>query len=399
MRIAIYHNLPSGGGKRALFEMTKRLANKHELDVYTLSCAEHNFCDLRPYVKQHIVFAFTPLLLFHRPFGRLNQLIRIIDLLRLRALQQRIARQIDAKKYDLVFVHNCRYSQAPTVLQFLKTSSVYYCQELPRIIYEPSVPRPYASFSVMQRILNYFDPLPAFYHSFLAKFDCTSVLKASLVLTNSTYSAESLQRIYGIFAKICYLGVETDFFRPMSLPKENFVLSVGALAPHKGFDFLIRSLALMDASIRPALVIVSNYADNQEYAYLQELANQLGVRVSFRILVSNEELVRLYNQAKLTLYSPIKEPFGFVPLESMACGTAVVGVREGGVRETVIDGVSGILVDRDPMAMAEAVSDLLNNPKKTSEMEINGRAVAKRQWSWEETIIKLERYLNEIIPK
>ena len=52
--------------------------------------------------------------------------------------------------------------------------------------------------------------------------------------------------------------------------------------------------------------------------------------------------------ARATVYAPIMEPFGFVPLESMACGTPVVGVCEGGVRETIRHEETGLLVDRDP---------------------------------------------------
>ncbi len=55
MKLAIYHNLPSGGGKRALYEMTKRLAVRHTVDVYAPSTAEHSFCDVRPLVRKHNV--------------------------------------------------------------------------------------------------------------------------------------------------------------------------------------------------------------------------------------------------------------------------------------------------------------------------------------------------------
>ena len=132
MKIAVYHNLPSGGGKRALYELTMRLANSHEIDVYTLTCAEHEFCDLRPYCRHHHVYPFLPLPLARRPFGRLNQGIRAVDLLRLRRVQRYIARDVDRRRYDVVFVHNCQYGQAPTLLRFLRTPSVYYCQEPPR---------------------------------------------------------------------------------------------------------------------------------------------------------------------------------------------------------------------------------------------------------------------------
>ena len=80
MRIALFHNTPSGGAKRAIYEWTRRLAANHLVDVYTLSSADHDFCDIRPFVEQHYIFEFQPRGLFGSPWGRLNQLQRWRDL-------------------------------------------------------------------------------------------------------------------------------------------------------------------------------------------------------------------------------------------------------------------------------------------------------------------------------
>jgi glycosyltransferase involved in cell wall biosynthesis len=394
MRIAVYHNLSSGGGKRALHEMVRRLDNEHEIDVYTLSCAEHDFCDLRPHCNQHIVFPFSPIPLVRRPFGRLNQGIRAVDLLRLRTLQQRIAAQIDANRYDVVFVHHCRYGQAPSLLQFLSTPSVYYCQEPPRLLYEPRIPRPYAQYSTLQRFGNGFDPFPPLYRMLLKQLDRNSAQAASLVLANSFYSVESLYRTYGLFARVCYLGVDTQLFRSLSLSKKDFVASVGAIRPNKGFDFLLYSLALLDPEHRLPLVIVSNYADERERYYLRDLAARLGVQLEFRTLVSDKELVRLYCQAQLTLYAPVMEPFGFVPIESMGCGTPVVGVAEGGVRETVQHGETGLLADRDPQLFADALTELWSKPLLAEKLGRKGPAYVQECWNWDDAIARLESYLT-----
>jgi glycosyltransferase involved in cell wall biosynthesis len=374
--------------------MTRRLTANHEVDVYTLSCAEHDFCDLRPYSSRHIVIPFNPLPLARRPFGRINQLIRVLDLLRLRTWQQRIASEIDAARYDVVFVHHCQFGQSPSLLSFLKTPSVYYCQEPPRFIYEPSVPRTYLQPSAMQRVADRLDPLPHFYRQVLARLDRTNVLAATRVLVNSAYSRESLYRVYGIFAKVCYLGVDVQRFQPLSLPKGDFVLSVGALTPLKGFEFLVRAFAQMDTAYRPPLVLTSNYTEPGELEYLRELAARLGVTVTFHGQVTDEELVQLYNQARLTVYAPIMEPFGFVLIESMACGTPVIGVAEGGARESVIQEQTGLLVERDPAAFAEATQRLLANSALAEEYGRNGRKHVLQNWTWEKTTAKLECQLT-----
>ena len=396
MKIAIYHNLSSGGGKRALCEMVSRLTSKHDIDVYTLSCAEHNFCDLRPHCNRHVMFPFTPLPLTRRPFGRLNQGIRSLDLLRLKAMQRRIAAQIDSSGYDVAFVHNCQFGQSPGLLSFLQTPSVYYCQEPPRQIYEPKIDRPYDRFSHAQQLGNLVDPLPGLYRRLLAGLDRRNVRAARLVLVNSAYSRESLYRVYGLFSRVCYLGVDTEYFKPIPLGKDNLILSVGQLVPRKGFDFLIQSLARLEPGRRPALTIVSNFSVASEKRYLEQLARELDVKVAFHTMITDTELVHLYNRAKVTAYAPIMEPFGFVPLESMACGTPVVGVREGGVRETVVDHITGLLAERDPQAFAAALSALLADPAWADQLGQNGASRVRRAWTWQNSYEQLEKHLEAV---
>lgn len=393
MKLAVYHNLPSGGGKRALHEMTRRLAARHELKVYTLSEAEHDFCDLRPYCTQHAIFTFRPLALVRRPFGRLNQGLRSLDLLRLERVQRQIAAQIDLGSNDVVFVHNCRYSQSPGLLKYLRTPTVYYCQEPPRSLYEPPAQRPYNRFSRAQRLGNLVDPFPGFYRRTLRRLDRANAVAADSVLVNSHYSRETFYRTYGAFAHVGRLGVDSERFRPIGLDKEPRVVSVGALVPNKGFDLVIRSLAQIEASQRPGLTIISNAVNPPEYAYLVELANSLGVIVDFRAGVSDDALVEAYNRALLTVYAPVMEPFGFVPLESMACGTPVVGVNEAGVRETVRHEETGVLVERDPAAFARAIIDLLADRPRLARLGQQGREVVLAQWGWDRSVQEIEEHL------
>jgi glycosyltransferase involved in cell wall biosynthesis len=112
-------------------------------------------------------------------------------------------------------------------------------------------------------------------------------------------------------------------------------------------------------------------------------------------MVSDDELVRLYNQALLVAYTPIMEPFGFVPLEAMACGTPVVGVREGGVRETVMHEQTGLLADRDLPQLAAAIECLLSDAGKREAFGKRGREVALKQWRWDESVRQLNAQLAE----
>ena len=75
---------------------------------------------------------------------------------------------------------------------------------------------------------------------------------------------------------------------------------------------------------------------------------------------SDTELRELIRGAKATIYIPIDEDFGMSPVESMACGTPVIGVNDGGLKESIIDGATGTLIDPlcTPEMITQAVKDL-----------------------------------------
>jgi len=395
LRIAIFHNLHSGGAKRTLYEEARRLAERHHLNLYTLSSADSDFCDVRPYMHEINIYDFEPGPMFSSPFGRLNRGVRTLDLLRLKRLARRIAADIDASGYDVVFVHPSQYTQSPLVLQFLHTPTVYYCHEPLRRLYEPPVPRPYRKQSLGLRMLDTVDPLLRAYRLALRRADWASLRSATRVLTNSRFTRENVIRNYGVDAVVCSLGIDTDAFRPLGLPHDGTVLSVGALTSNKGFDFIIEGLARISKEQRPSLVIISNYAEPRERAYLEGLAAEQDVAVTFRVGADDEELVEAYNRAALVVYAPVREPLGLVPLEAMACGTPVVGVREGGVAETVQHGETGLLVERRPEALAQALQRLLDNRPLARRLGEQGRQHVCEMWGWSRAVDLLEQHLYQ----
>jgi glycosyltransferase involved in cell wall biosynthesis len=398
MRIAIYHNLPSGGAKRTLQEQVKRLASKHQIRVFSLSCANHGFADLRPFVQDHQVHSFEPLPLLRSPFGRLNQFIRLVDVMRLRRLIRVISDQVRRDSDDVILVHPCQFETAPSILKFLSDlPTVYYCHEPFRLLYETMPPRPYDQVELKRRqILNKIDPLPSIYRETRRKNDWENTRSARRVLVNSKYTKEAVDKIYGVDAHVSYHGIDASYFRPINVLRQNIFLSVGSLTPLKGFDFLIQVMAKLPLEGRPVLVIASNFQNPEERIYLEQLAQECRIELKLMGNIGDQELVELYNQARITLYAPIGEPFGLVPLESMACGTPVVAVRDGGIQETIVDGITGILVERDVQKFAQAIQRLCAEPALADELGANGRRHVLDHWTWESAIEVLQDHLYSI---
>lgn len=397
MRIALFYDLPSGGAKRTLYEQVKRLAERHEIDLFSLNCANHEFADIRPFANRVVIEPFAPSSMFGSPLGRLNSGLRIRDIWRLRQVMGRLAGEMNRGEYDVALVHPCQLTFSPAVLRFLHLPSLYYRQDVVRWVQDPPIPRPYNRQGDWRNKLDGFDPLLAAYRKILTHEDYLNTLAATRVVTNSYFMRESLYRVYGVSPAVCYHGVDTERFHPLHLQRENFVVSVGMLNPVKGFDFVIQSLSRIAARSRPRLVLVSNSRSEDEARYLDDLATQHQVELEFKTMVDDQELVRLYNQALCTVYAPVMESFGLVPLESMACETPVVGIREGGVRETVVHKVTGLLADRDPEEFSEAVVTLVKDQELRERLGQQAREFVLREWSWEQAIARLNRHLQEVV--
>jgi glycosyltransferase involved in cell wall biosynthesis len=396
VKIAVYHNLPSGGAKRSLFEYARRLASEDRLDVFTLTSADHSFGDVRPFVSRHEVLPFRPLPLLQPPLGRLNQFIRLLDLVRLRAVGRAVAQRIDQGGYDVALIEPCRIENCPSVLRFLRrTPSVFYCHEPLRLLYEHPPFRAYTEpSSTVRRNLDRIDPLPRGYRAALRETDRRNMRAATAVLANSDYTRLRLESIYRTEAHLCYPGVDTQLFRPRDLPRSRAVLAVGSLTPLKGHDLPIRALAKIPASQRPPLWIAANFENAPERAYLERLARDLGVDLRFHLAIEDERLVDLYNRAAFTISASIREPLGFAALESMACATAVVGVREGGIPEVIQDRRTGLLVGRTPEELSSAILRLLGDPALPAEYGRNGLQAVAEGWTWDAAVETLGLWLR-----
>lgn len=147
-------------------------------------------------------------------------------------------------------------------------------------------------------------------------------------------------------------------------PDEKIILQLGRMVPRKGVDTVIEGLAVMreQSTIKPRLLIVGGESDTPDPALtpeigrLQKLAKEKGVSdlVTFTGRKNRDQLKYYYNAADIFVSVPWYEPFGITPLESMACGTPVIGSRVGGIKFSVVDGKTGYLV---PPSDAQALGD------------------------------------------
>jgi glycosyltransferase involved in cell wall biosynthesis len=108
-------------------------------------------------------------------------------------------------------------------------------------------------------------------------------------------------------------------------------------------------------------------------------------------------VIDILNRARLMVYAPRLEPFGYAPLEANACELPVVAVAEGGLRETIVDGVNGLLVEGTPDALADAIARIRSDESYARRLGRNGRQLVLERWSWEAAINRLEARMVEAV--
>lgn len=215
---------------------------------------------------------------------------------------------------------------------------------------------------------------------------------------NSFFSRESVLRAYGLDSKVCYLGIDTNLFQPQEVTRENFIVGLGGIYYSKGIDRAISALGTIPKNSRPDLVWIGNLHEKPYQREMEALAASLGVNLHLKIRVTDGELVDYLNRATAMIYTSRLEPFGFAPLEANACGTPVVAIAEGGVRETVKEEINGFLInDDDPIALGQAILKLIDNPDLTQAMSQQAREYVLNNWTWDKAIDRLEKYLIDYL--
>jgi alpha-maltose-1-phosphate synthase len=170
-------------------------------------------------------------------------------------------------------------------------------------------------------------------------------------------------------------------------PSRPYVIFVGRITRQKGVPVLLRAAAALDPSAQ--LVLCAGAADTAELgaevatlvAGLQETRS--GV-IWIPEMLPKHDIIQLLSHALAFVCPSVYEPLGIVNLEAMACATAVVASRVGGIPEVVDDGETGLLVPpEDPAALADALNSLLRDPARAAAMGLAGRKRAEAEFSWD----------------
>jgi glycosyltransferase involved in cell wall biosynthesis len=244
-----------------------------------------------------------------------------------------------------------------------------------------------------------------------ARIETMLMCRADRIIAECTQDRLDMEQLYGAAPAritIAPCGFDPEELWPVPQrqardrlglePGRFTVLQLGRMVPRKGVDTVIQALATLRGrhGVDALLLVVGGEhggrADgtptanpDPELARLLALARQLGIEAHVRFVGQQprDALRYYYGAADAFVTTPWYEPFGITPVEAMACARPVVGSEVGGIKSTVVDGLTGFLVpSRDPRALADRLALLHADPLRARRMGEEGLRRAYRHYTW-----------------
>jgi starch synthase len=216
---------------------------------------------------------------------------------------------------------------------------------------------------------------------------------------------------------VIHNGIDPEIYRPQRSqetlarygidPSKPYAFFNGRITRQKGLPLLLTAALELDPSHQ--LVIVASSPDTPEIgaevaALAERVRAERGNLVWIGEFISREELIHLHSSASVFVCPSVYEPFGLVILEAMACETAVVASRVGGIPEIVVEGETGYLVDYNPddtgafpSALAARIENVMSDPALAGRMGKAGRERAVRDFGWPAIATQTVELYNKLL--
>lgn len=197
---------------------------------------------------------------------------------------------------------------------------------------------------------------------YIRQFDVATANRVDHYLANSAYVARRVEKTYRREATVIYPPVDVNRFR-LNTVKEDYFVTVSRLVPYKRIDLIAEAFTRMPE--RRMLIV----GDGPERARVEAAAGPNVTLLGYR---DDADVAQLVGSARAFVFAA-EEDFGIVPCEAQAAGTPVIGYGAGGLAETVVDGVTGVLFHE------QSVDSLVSAVEEFDEMAAEFSPVAIRE--------------------
>lgn len=371
MKIALVHDyLKEYGGAESVFETISDIFP--DADIYTALYCPRFFGPHRSRLEKKWQGRV------HQSFFQFIPFVHKI-ISPLRFLSPLAFRSFDFSGYDLI-ISSATGAFFPNALNKKSAKLICYCHTPPRYLYGLVTARSLDSW--FYKLINL--PLQIILH-FYRLLDYTFAQNVDQFIANSATTSARIKKYYRRNSIIINPPVDID---KVSSPlikeggRGDFYLTGGRLARAKRYDIAIQACNQLKV---PLKVFGRDFA-----GYESELRKIAGPTIEFLGEVNQLQKSQLLSQAKAFIFCSDNEDFGIVSVEAQAGGCPVIGFASGGIKETVVDGKTGVLFDQlTPESCADAVKKLQKLHLKSADCLANAQ-----KFTPEKFIQKIKSLIN-----
>lgn len=194
----------------------------------------------------------------------------------------------------------------------------------------------------------------------LRTWDLLSSNRVDFFVANSEFIAKRIRKIYNREATVIYPPVDIEDF-VLEKEKQEYYVTASRLVSYKKIDIIVKAFNQMPHKI---LKVVGDGPD------LKKIKNISKGNIQILGSLEKKDLIKTIQKAKAFIYAA-EEDFGILPVEAQSCGTPIIAYNKGGLKETVIEGVTGVFFEK------QTPSDIANAVRRFDKKEFDCNLIRK----------------------
>jgi len=237
--------------------------------------------------------------------------------------------QFDLREFDLVLSSSA--SIAKGVLTTQEQLHICYCHSPMRYAWDL-----YHQYLIDSKLNKGLKSVYAKYIlSKMRQWDVSTANRVDYFVANSNYISKRIKKLYNKESTVIYPPVDIEGYK-LQNSKDDYYLTASRLVPYKKIKLIVEAFNKLP---NKKLIVVG---DGPEFKNIQQIAKE---NIELKGFVESEKLHGLMQDARAFVFAA-KEDFGIVPVEAQACGTPVIALRQGGVKETVVENITGVFFEK-----------------------------------------------------
>ena len=378
MAVAYFHNAV-GGTQTAIRNLARELKKRNiTVDILTF----HFDDSWNPKWEKDIIYQDDIKIIKWpaiTPFPRLKILKRYLRLLFNATLIPKPGLKRLIKNYDLIHFFDTTDMTFPAFSYFVK---------IPKIFYACTMAETHKAYKNLYFLSNIF---------------FKRIAEVYIASNENTFRLLKDLNIEEKRLRILPYGVDIDKYYPDESKRErDLILYVGAFEERKGTINLLESLNLINKRVK--LLMAGPIRDEVYFKKVSDIISKINSedrhKIEYLGCVDESQLIDLYQKASVFICPSLKEEFGIVNLEAMACGTPVVATQSDGLPYILENNKNGFIVKAGSQKeMAQAIEKVITDIPLAKQFGENGRKLVEDKFSWKIKASELEKIYKELLER